>query len=539
MPLALVQSWLNAREFQAELNSREFNSGETNNPCFSRPFDNAMEIMTEQEFLAHHQLTRNPFADEDAQTDSVFREFCISATFHPSWSKVVGDSKQPATAVVFGPKGSGKTAMRLQLVRHITEHNQQFPENRVFLIEFDDFNSYLGPLQEHLPRRIQSSPDRVLSSLRLWDHMDAILSQGVTQLVDRVLQTSATQNVPSINVRQDAIDRLDRGQRRDLLLLTACYDRSKTGTLHDRFSAIRKRLRFYSPSTWLHLSIGIVLSTVAIWLSAFLYRTETVTTKTLLWLFPLTLLAAWGMYAYRWIRHHWMAMRVCKNLRVIQRDRGQLRQLLMQFADKELDEQPLPQSQRSDDRYALLEKMQLLLRSLGFPGMIVIVDRVDEPDLVNGHAERMKQLVWPLLDNKLLKHDDFGIKLLLPSELQYFIDRESREFHERARLDKQNVVASFDWTGEALYDLLAARMRACANAGARPSPQELFEPELSESRFITALQSLQTPRNLFRFLYRLITEHCKRFRSDTPQFKISSELFESTLAVVQAEDRRQ
>ena len=138
------------------MNSHEFSQGKTNNPCFSRLFDNAKEIMTEQEFLAHHQLTRNPFADEDAQTDSVFKEFCISATFHPSGSKVVGDSKQPATAVVFGPKGSGKTAMRLQLVRHITEHNQQFPENRVFLIEFDDFNSYLGPLQEHLPRRLQS-----------------------------------------------------------------------------------------------------------------------------------------------------------------------------------------------------------------------------------------------------------------------------------------------------------------------------------------------------------------------------------------------
>ena len=495
--------------------------------------------MTEQEFLAHHLLTRNPFADEDAQTDSVFREFCISGTFHPSWSKVVGDAKQPATAVVFGPKGSGKTAMRLQLIRHISEHNLQFPENRVFLIEFDDFNSFLGPFQEHLPRRQQGSPDRVLQSLRLWDHMDSILSLGVTQLVDRILQTSATNNVPSFQVRQDAIDRLDRGQRRDLLLLTAAFDRSRSGTLQDRFTAIRKRLRFHSPSNFLPLAIGIGLSLVLFWLSYFLYSRETLSLKTLLWLLPLTLIGAWGMYGYRWFRHQSIAMRVCKNLRVLQRDRGQLRKLLMQFSDKELDEQPLPQSQRSDDRYALLEKLQLLLRSLGFPGMIVIVDRVDEPDLVNGQSERMKQLVWPLLDNKLLKHENFGIKLLLPAELQYFVDRETREFHERARLDKQNVVQSFDWTGEALYDLLASRMRACSNSGARPSPKDLFHSDLTEPRLIAALQSLHTPRNLFRFLYRVITEHCKRFRSETPQFKISVELFESTLAVAQAEDRRQ
>jgi hypothetical protein len=279
--------------------------------------------MTEQEFLNHHQLTRNPFADEDAQTDSVFREFCISGTYHPAWSKVVGDPKQPATAVVFGPKGSGKTAMRLQLMRHITAHNEQNPNQRVFLVEFDDFNSYLGPLQEHLPRRQQASPDKVLHALRLWDHMDAILSQSVTQLVDRILQTNATVNVPSTSVRQDAIDRLDRGQRRDLLLLTASYDRSKSGTLRDRFTAVRRRLRFYSPTTWVPLVVGFALSLLALWLSYFLYRSDGTWLKHLVWALPTMLVMAWGLYGYRWMRHQWLAMKVCKNLRILQRDGGQ------------------------------------------------------------------------------------------------------------------------------------------------------------------------------------------------------------------------
>jgi len=30
----------------------------------------------------------------------------------------------------------------------------------------------------------------------------------------------------------------------------------------------------------------------------------------------------------------------------------------------------------------------------------VLVDRVDEPHLINGSAELMKSLVWPMLDNK-------------------------------------------------------------------------------------------------------------------------------------------
>jgi hypothetical protein len=249
-------------------------------------------------------------------------------------------------------------------------------------------------------------------------------------------------------------------------------------------------------------------------------------------------LAAWGWYAARWVRRHRLATRICKHLRILNREPGQLRALLLEFTPKEIEEQPAPQSQRSDDRYALLEKLQLILRTLGYPGLIVIIDRVDEPDLVNGQAERMKQLVWPLMDNKLLKHENFGIKMLLPSELQPYVERESREFHERSRLDKQNVVPSFDWTGEALYDLLGARMKACSLAGGSTSPRLLFDASVSEQRLIAAFQSLRTPRNLFRFLYRLISEHCKRYRSETPQFAIASELFETTLAVALSEERR-
>jgi hypothetical protein len=52
------------------------------------------------------------------------------------------------------------------------------------------------------------------------------------------------------------------------------------------------------------------------------------------------------------------------------------------------------------------------------------------------------------------------------------------------------------------------------------------------------LQSLKTPRNAFRYLYQLIAEHCKRYRSEAPNFVISSELFESNLALYQSEDRR-
>ena len=82
---------------------------------------------------------------------------------------------------------------------------------------------------------------------------------------------------------------------------------------------------------------------------------------------------------------------------------------------QEIAGQPLPNKQRTDDRYELLIKFQGLLKTLGYGGIIVLVDRVDEPHLINGSVEQMRALLWPMLDNKFLKHPGIGLKLLLPT----------------------------------------------------------------------------------------------------------------------------
>ncbi|NCV60038.1 MAG: hypothetical protein EBW52_01360 [Betaproteobacteria bacterium] len=38
----------------------------------------------------------------------------------------------------------------------------------------------------------------------------------------------------------------------------------------------------------------------------------------------------------------------------------------------------------------MLAKLQGVLAALGWTGWVVIVDRLDEPDLINGSAERMR-----------------------------------------------------------------------------------------------------------------------------------------------------
>ena len=73
-----------------------------------------------------------------------------------------------------------------------------------------------------------------------------------------------------------------------------------------------------------------------------------------------------------------------------------------------------------------------VLHTLGFTGVIVLVDRVDEPYLINGSARHDADDALAMLDNKFLKHPGLGLKLLLPVELSYYIDREDRDFHQRA-----------------------------------------------------------------------------------------------------------
>src|SRR6185295_18002600 len=142
--------------------------------------------MKTQQFLEHHGIATNPFAEEDAQTDPVFKEHCIASTYHPTWDKIYGDPAGPSTSIVFGEKGAGKTAIRLQIVRHLHDYNRAHPDGRVLVIDYDDFNPFLDHFRERMGSNRRT--DRLLADWKLWDHMDAILSLGVTGLVDRILE---------------------------------------------------------------------------------------------------------------------------------------------------------------------------------------------------------------------------------------------------------------------------------------------------------------------------------------------------------------
>jgi type II secretory pathway predicted ATPase ExeA len=80
--------------------------------------------MKTEQFLQHHGIKGNPFSEEDAQTDTVFKRQCLLTIHHPAWNKFFGSPTDPSTALVFGEKGSGKTALRLQAMAEIEGFNQ-------------------------------------------------------------------------------------------------------------------------------------------------------------------------------------------------------------------------------------------------------------------------------------------------------------------------------------------------------------------------------------------------------------------------------
>ena len=248
--------------------------------------------MKVHEFLEHHGIAGNPFAEEDAQNDTVFKRTCLETTFHPSWDKVYGDPSDPSTAIVFGEKGAGKTALKLQMVRQYERHNESHPDARTFVVLYDDFNPFLDRFVSRVGKG--RAVEKVLGQWKLWDHMDAILTLSVTQLVTQLL--GSTGKLP----------RLTRPQARDLALLAACYDQSTADSFPSRWSRLRRRVGYRA---WLGSWPGLLaLAATAAFVAAVLagfWRGEVG------WIsrwWPWALLgAAWLPCGWRWLRSTWRA----------------------------------------------------------------------------------------------------------------------------------------------------------------------------------------------------------------------------------------
>lgn len=469
------------------------------------------------QFLGHYGIKGDPFSEEDAQTDTVFKRGCLWSIHHPAWSKFFGSPADPSTAVVFGEKGSGKTALRLQATAEIDQYNQENPSGRVFLISYDDFNPPLDHFKAALGLR---DAGEALKRFRLQDHMDAILALGITKLIDQLKSEKADLSALSLD------------QRRDLLLLAALYDQSTGEPIERRWTWLRRRSGFRPLWSRRDLQVGFGV-TVALGILIALFPSIR-TLSVLPWLL-VPLLLGWLYWGWRLLRAEWYARDIRKALRVLSRDPSALRWELLWFQPSELGGQPLPIGRRSagEERYELLRKFQGVLQTLGYSGVVVIIDRVDEPQLIEGDPRKMRALVWPLLDHKFLRHPGLGVKLLLPIELAYYLEKEDKDFYDRARPDKLNMIKPLRWTGPSLYDLASDRLRACVpsnNGDTGPRLRQFIDEAISDDSLKDSLGNLRTPRQLFKFLHRLLQEHCQRHTEDNPRWSIDADTFRTIYA---------
>jgi len=481
-----------------------------------------------RDLLEHHGVLGNPFADEDAQTDLVFKGHCVKTTFHSAWDKLYGNPAEPSTAIVFGEKGSGKTALRLQMIRMLTEYNTDHPESRPLVVDYADLNPFLDRFRNRFSRgrKIQ----KVLARWEIWDHLDAILSLGVTQLVDRILDPGVNSHPAAIDNKPIPVEKLSAHQVRDLLLLAACYDTSRSENALHRWGRLARKLRY---GTWKDFFIERKESALGQGGTLLCLYGMIHWSRDLVWSpwFFLFFLVFWLPFFWKGSQRWFKAWTLRRSLRTLPHLTGELANNLIRLRKQDFLGMPFPVGGSTDNRYAMLEKLLGVCEPLGLRGVIVIMDRVDEPYLINGQAELMKQLVWPIFDNKLLKHERVGLKLLLPDQLLRFMEREDKAFHERARIDKQNLVRSLDWTGESLLDLADARLKACAADGASPAIADFFDPALDRKRLIDAFAQLKVPRHLFKFLYKVFGIHVNAHTDAEPVWRISVTTFESTLAL--------
>lgn len=510
--------------------------------------------MNVENFFKHHAITENPFGAEEARHDPIFDRLLHDNTGHPDFGKILGRIDQPSAAIVFGEKGSGKTAIRLLIGRKVAEHNRAVGRGevdpsgngrrRTLMVAHDDLNPVLDRFVSHR-RRFASERDlsngateKLLAQFRLVDHQDAILSKAVTRLTDAVLEENTGRTAANgddrIELTQTVkeVKSMPRRLRVNLAILAALYDRPADGNVIARWQRLRSRLRlgWMMPIAMSKL-FGIVLTLAAIGLAgARLVMAPENHPRWLVYAIGLSAvggLVLLGIWAWREFSLWSLTRRIHRDTPTIDRTPGELRRMLSLLRAGDLRHQPWPLAQAgSDARYDLTRRLLDVLNQFGYGSIIVLVDRIDEPTLVAGKPQRMQSIIWPMLDNKFLQQQSVAVKLLLPLELRYQLQRESGDFFQEARLDKQNMIDRLTWSGATLYDLCSNRLRACRQPPQNQTEErpiqltDLFAEDVTRQMLIDALEQMHQPRDAFKFLYAVVQEHCRMVSADEAAYRI-------------------
>ncbi|MBK1649588.1 hypothetical protein [Rhabdochromatium marinum] len=463
--------------------------------------------ITMSQFLQSHGLLRNPFIEEEAQNDKVFENLVNESGYafnHQAWDKFFGDPPGRGTSMIFGVKGSGKSALRLALEKNIAHFNREHPE-RILLINYDNFNSFLESFKRKSDQDRKRESAVTLTDFGLAQHLDAILVCGMEALLAEV------------NNGNVALDTLEPYQRHELMMLMAFYISGPP----DRYNRIMTEMNRRLLPRGLFGRLGGAIKNALV-------------TVLTLGLVPLN----------RSLFYAGVARSAEREILVRVRNARDVKRVLRSISSGYLKDQDIRRRgwrDEADVRRLFVTKLIDIVLSLGYQQIVVVMDKVDEPSLINGDREKMEAFVWPLWNNRILQlHPNLSFKMLLPRQLYEAVRKASSEKANEARFDKQKIIYPFRWGDKQLYDMMSDRLRICRTDPSQPYPLEhLFDETMPKREILIALDRLRQPRFVLNYLYRLIAETCAQTDqvSDQP-IRIQREVFYQVTATI-GEDIKQ
>lgn len=515
--------------------------------------------MNIESFFSHWGIEENPFKAEEARDDPVYLRMMKSGMTHPDFEKIIGSPSRPSTAVVFGDKGSGKTAIKMLLLDKLKDYNERNPEGRTYVVVQDEFNPFLDQISKAYG--FSEINEKNLEKIRLEDHMDSILSKATTELVDFFVDRGELGLEMKSKERTKLLKDMPRHKRLDLAHLAAIYDAPSTRNADSRWGKLTRRLpQIRNFLTWKRsgiLAIVFLVATLivgtmatmggkdkdaeqaAVQMNAPVIQVAQVDANKpavvedegrsglgTFGLYILTGACGLGFLFFGWqyifgrFRFGRISRKIAKDVKIMGLQPKEVSSKLSDLGWDDIHSLPIPSAEDNDARYEMFRRLRGILEEIGYKTMIVIVDRVDEPTSVHGQTEKMQKLIWPMLDNKFLQMDGVGFKMLIPLELGQMLRRESAEFFQKARLDKQNLI-EMSWSGSTLYDICSKRLKSCLRDDAKLEKlTDMFGDGVEAKDLIESLEQMHQPRDAFKLLYSVLQEHCTNTTDENPQFQI-------------------
>ena len=445
-------------------------------------------------WLRSFGLARDPFDAPDARRDEVLALEPMGM-MHVRYAEVHGATEVPHSCLVEGVPGSGRTALCMQLVAEDEHAALQRPGLGRRVVPIDRFTEVARGVEERRGGEITAS-----------EAIDLVLHRIVPEIVDEVLGIANDGTRPRMPVTDAAaaIESAGPSACRDLVVLQALYDRadgapSRTMALRDRFALSGGVLAEASRSWGMVLLGSSVL--ICIVLVAFGDSRDAALVRALPTVAPewaqalpwiglglvfsasLGLLGRWavaGLYSRSRVR------RAMRSIVVTDRDAEDLGTCLNEW--RPVDLRRVPKRGAIAPRLELLDRLERIVRLLGWRSIAVVVDGV-------GDDATSRRAIRALLDERIVQRSGTSVVLAAPPAAV-----------EDVRVPCSRVV--LDWPASALRRLIQSRLDRCADRPvAAPSLDALFEPAITRQEIDVLLARWATPRAALNAMHRLVAAH--------------------------------